>query len=207
MLNIQYFGNIKFYNFGRCVWKIIGCSNSLHRGGLHPIKMILRFSLSLVQGLSLKGTREKIFFTGENVQPSTVILQRMQYSDNCVNEVDLSLGFDYLDNHNYLRFLLWMMYIIPPNATLSKIKTLIENINNQSFRLSPNRNCFSCQISRHDVNGIRIMVYLLNNIDHVTCVGNFINNSSELHILIIVMIKLSFFKIFESILGRCIPMY
>lgn len=74
-----------------------------------------------------------------------------------------------------------MMYIIPPSATLSQIETLIENLNNLSFRLSPNRSRFACQISHHDVNGIRRrIICLLNNISPVTCAGIFMNNSSEL---------------------------
>ena len=119
------------------------------------------------------------------------------------------------------------MYIIPPNATLSQIEVLIENVNNLSFRLSPNRNRFACQISHHDVNGIRRrIICLLNNIDPVTCAGDFMNNSSELRIdykdnKIEFLRNFKFNicpenssergyiteKIFESILGGCIPVY
>lgn len=229
--NHQYsekYKNIKFYNFWQMSVEDNWLFQFITQRRIASHKDNIAFFSVFGPRIFIKGYKgKKIFFTGENVQPSTVIPQRMQYSDNCVNEVDLSLGFDYLDNHNYLRFPLWIMYMIPPNATLSKIKTLIENINNQSFRLSPNRNRFACQISRHDVNGIRgRVVCLLNNIDHVTCAGNFMNNSSELHIDYndnkIEFLKNFKFnicaenssergyiteKIFESILGGCIPVY
>ena len=55
----------------------------------------------------------KIFWTGECVSENAIDKNWAQYSDNCVNEVDLSLGFDRLDENkykNYVRHPIWINY-------------------------------------------------------------------------------------------------
>ena len=47
----------------------------------------------------------KVFFTGENLNHTCV-----EYKGNCLDKVDLSLGFDYFDADNWLRFPLWLLY-------------------------------------------------------------------------------------------------
>ena len=55
----------------------------------------------------------KIFFTGECVSEKAIDKNWVEYFDNCVNDVDLSLGFDRLDENkykNYVRFPIWINY-------------------------------------------------------------------------------------------------
>ena len=55
----------------------------------------------------------KIFWTGECVSENAIYKPWSEYSDNCVNDVDLSLGFDRLDESkykNYVRFPIWINY-------------------------------------------------------------------------------------------------
>ena len=55
----------------------------------------------------------KIFYTGECVSKNAIDKSWAEYSDNCVNYVDLSLGFDRLDENkfnNYVRFPIWINY-------------------------------------------------------------------------------------------------
>ena len=55
----------------------------------------------------------KIFYTGECVSKNAIDKSWAEYSDNCVNDVDLSLGFDRLDENkfnNYVRFPIWINY-------------------------------------------------------------------------------------------------
>ena len=49
----------------------------------------------------------KIFYTGECVSKSTINKIWSQYSDNCINDVDLSLGFDMLDENKYTNMDWW----------------------------------------------------------------------------------------------------
>lgn len=53
----------------------------------------------------------KIFYTEECISKNTIWKIWSQYSDNCINDVDLSLGFDRLDENkykNYIRYPFWI---------------------------------------------------------------------------------------------------
>ncbi|MEI0671196.1 glycosyltransferase, partial [Brachyspira pulli] len=53
----------------------------------------------------------KIFYTGECVSNKSISPNWAEYSDNCINDVDLSLGFDRIDENkhqNYVRFPIWI---------------------------------------------------------------------------------------------------
>ena len=55
----------------------------------------------------------KIFWTGECVSENAIDKSWAEYFDNCVNDVDLSLGYDRLDENkfnNYVRFPIWINY-------------------------------------------------------------------------------------------------
>lgn len=169
---------------------------------------------------------KKVFFTGEYVQKGGINKKWVKFSDNCVNNVNLSLGYDFVEHPNYVRFPLWIMYFVSPEMTFSELKKHIEEINSPFYRLSK-REKFVCQISHHDINGIRKkMVNLINRIDEVTCAGSFMNNTNELKIKYnddkLMYLKNFMFnicpenfsakgyiteKIFDAIVAGCIPIY
>jgi alpha(1,3/1,4) fucosyltransferase len=121
----------------------------------------------------------KIFFTGENIDspnsPSHLFKKyHLKYHD-------ISLGFSYLQDEKYLRFPLWILYMIPANANLEDIKKLIDTYNSPQHRLNHNRQNFCANISRADHNGIREkIINLLDPIETVKCAGSFLKNTNDL---------------------------
>lgn len=121
----------------------------------------------------------KIFFTGENIDneehPSFI------FKTHHLKNHNLSLGFSYLNDKKYLRFPLWILYMIPANAGFEDIKNIIKSYNNPEHRLNKNRNNFCSNISRADNNGIRkTIIDLLNPVETVKCAGSFLKNTNDL---------------------------
>ena len=99
----------------------------------------------------------KVFFTGECVH-SEVFKEFNEFEDHFLNIVDLSLGFDYIDNKKYIRYPLWVLYLFDqPEFSKDKIKERLDNINeNFSKLVLSNLKTKDCSIiARHDKNGIR----------------------------------------------------
>ena len=124
---------------------------------------------------------KKVFYSGEYLQENTINDKWKAFTDHCVNEVDLALGYDYINHPNYLRFPIWLLFFIHPESSLENIKKKINTINDPAYRLNLKKNDFACLISRHDTNGIRKkIVNTVNEVAPVTCAGSFMNNSNEL---------------------------
>lgn len=171
--------------------------------------------------------RKKIFFTGENVEKTTISPEMKQYSDHLIEEVDLVLGFSYVEHSKYLRFPLWLRYLVAPTDSLEDIQRKINKINNPLHRLNVNRNKFASLIARHDMTGLRLkMLNIFQKIGKIECPGKFMKNTNELQERFRDNKKeyLSQFKfnicpensnekgyitekIFESIMSGCIPIY
>lgn len=136
----------------------------------------------------------KIFYSGENCQPyiehkmcnadkkSDVYwwFDRKQklYSDQRVNDVDLSLGFPYIEAENYLRFPLWICYIINPYSTYSDVENVVKQINTKVFL----ENAYGgvC-INTHDSYGLR--TYICNEVSEVLDIaypGKWRHNTDDL---------------------------
>jgi len=114
----------------------------------------------------------KIFFTGENVNDKKYI----SYRGNCINDVDLSLGFDYCNADNYLRFPLWLLYYFNPENTKDNIKQILNN-----FKIPYQKSKFCSLISRQDNNGIRTKIYKeISKIANVDCPGRLLYNDDSL---------------------------
>jgi hypothetical protein len=164
---------------------------------------------------------KKIFFTGENP------VNRRNYLDHCLDDVDLSLGFDYISAKNYLRFPLWYVFFIDPVANLQSIKHWIERIESKSQSNDLRFRKFCCLVASHDPTGHREFVFnLLSQFDTVDSGGVLLNNTSDLVIKFDNQ-KYSFLeqycynicfensdrlgyvteKIFDSLLSGCIPIY
>ena len=72
-----------------------------HRNINKPINMFsvlgYRKLIKLIRG-------KKVFFSGEFLHNNNIAPQINAYADHCVEEVDLSMGYDYINHPNYLRF-------------------------------------------------------------------------------------------------------
>lgn len=162
-----------------------------------------------------------IFFSGEN----TSLRVYKKYKNHLLESVDMALGFDYIDHPNYLRFPLWILYIIPPNASFEDVQNVFDN----SKLPSPlNRSIGFSLIASHDRNGIRkkIISVIHKNLSPVVCAGKFRNNSHLLKekyndnkLLFLKDVQFNICpensnnegyvteKLFEAISAGCIPIY
>lgn len=125
----------------------------------------------------------KIFYTGECVSQNTIDKTWSKYSDNCINDVDLSLGFDRLDeNKNYVRFPIWIFYnfnglLDNKNYTKDDIKKVVDSINNAKSK----KNKFASLVSTHDATNIRTPMYnQISKIDYINCPGKLFHNDDTL---------------------------
>ena len=126
----------------------------------------------------------KIFYTGECVSKNAINKVWKEYSDNCVNDVDLSLGFDRLDENkykNYVRFPIWINYnfgaILEENFTKDKIKETIDCINGAKSK----KNKFASLVASHDAPKIRTEIFnKVSKIGEVKCAGKLLHNDDTL---------------------------
>ncbi len=168
----------------------------------------------------------KIFYTGENIHVDNFSFSG-KYNDNLLNEkiIDLSIGFDYLNNEKYIRFPLWILYLFSPDSKYEDIKTVCNNINNRST-LSY-RDKFCSLLARMDRFGYREILYQqISTIDKIDCDGLFRHNNDDLAKLynddkIAYLNNYKFNlcpensnhpgycteKVFEAIKAGCIPLY
>lgn len=114
----------------------------------------------------------KIFFTGEN--PA----RYPNYKDNALPHVKISMGFDYLDAPNYLRFPLWIHYLFKPESTYEDIARRVEEIN----EFHPKKTDFCSLICKHggDDNLRGFMYEQISQIAPVMCAGKFMHNDDRL---------------------------
>ena len=149
-----------------------------HRGIDKKINLFSVFGnrklIKLVKG-------KKIFYSGEYLQQNTINPKWKQYADHCIEEVDLALGYDYIEHPNYLRLPIWVLFFVRPDTTYEDVKQKINIINNPNYRLNNKKTDFACLIARHDISGIRKKIWnAINPIDTITCPGKFLNNTIEL---------------------------
>ena len=174
--------NIRYYDF----WALSRSEDCWftqfieHRNINANHKKINFFSVYGDPKTSLFAGSPKIFFTGENIFTPT-FPAHYRYQKSYLKNYNLSLGFNYLAHDKYLRFPLWILYIIPPDADFATIKNLIDSYNNPQHRKSEARWQFCANISRHDAGGIRKkLIELLSPIQTVSCPGSFLKNTDEL---------------------------
>jgi hypothetical protein len=168
--------------------------------------------------------KKKIFFTGENTNKMSIRRNLTAYNGNCVDLVDLSLGFDLPNDkiNNYLRFPLWLLYFFSPFDSKDNIDQKLKLFNKKYKKYK-----FCTLIARHDITGIRIKIYeAVSKIASVDCPSNFLYNDDSLRNkfsnnkkLYLQQYKFNICpensisdgyvteKIFESLYSRCIPIY
>jgi len=115
---------------------------------------------------------DKIFFTGENPD------RYPNYKNHALPYVKLSLGFDYIDAPNYLRFPLWIQYLFKPESDVDTIRKKAEEINN--YR--PSKTDFCSLICKHggDDNLRGRMFDEISQVAPVMCAGKFKHNDDRL---------------------------
>ena len=127
----------------------------------------------------------KIFYTGECVSQKAIAKDWSEYSDNCINDVDLSLGFDRIDedkHQNYVRFPIWISYnfyglLDNKNYTKDHIKKVIDDINNAKSK----KNKFASLVASHDATNIRTQMYnQISKIDYINCPSKLFHNDDTL---------------------------
>jgi alpha(1,3/1,4) fucosyltransferase len=162
----------------------------------------------------------KIFFSGENVNDK--VIHNGKYKGNCIDNVSLSFGFDYLKAKNYLRFPLWLLYFFKPDDSEDKIRNTL-----YKFKKHYQKAKFCSLIASHDRSGIRTKIYNeISKIAPVDCPGFFLHNDNTLHKQYVdnkaVYLQLYKFnicpensispgyvteKLFQSLYSGCIPIY
>jgi glycosyltransferase involved in cell wall biosynthesis len=162
----------------------------------------------------------KIFFTGENVNNN--MTRNVKYKGNCVDNVSLSYGFDYIETENYLRFPLWLLYYFTPDNSKDEIRNMLNNFKKHYQKLK-----FCSLVASHDQSGIRTKIYNeISKIAPVDCPSSFLHNDDTLHkryannkAVYLQLYKFNICpensvsqgyvteKLFQSLYSGCIPIY
>ncbi len=123
----------------------------------------------------IKKGNVKLFFTGENINIEGY--EHSDYKKLHTNEVDISIGFDYKDDENYIRFPLWILYYFEPDFAKADISIKIKEFNSRRFPKTE----FCSLIARHDRNGIRNNIFnRVDKIAPVKCAGALLYNDNSL---------------------------
>jgi hypothetical protein len=164
----------------------------------------------------------KIFFTGENLHA-----RFLEYEDLMLNNknIDLSIGFDYIEHEKYVRFPIWLMTIFEPNESYKSIIQKVRCWNN--YNEIDERERFCSFLSRHDYFGDRLFFYNeIKSLGKVDCDGEFMHNNDDLKLKFkddkFDYLKNYIFnlcpensnylgycseKVFEALICGCIPIY
>jgi hypothetical protein len=170
---------IRYYNFwttqlAREIWftQFIEQHDLLknHRGKVNFYSV-----LGSLETLRHRSKGINIFFSGENMQAERF----SEYKQICEEQpFDLSLGFDYREGENYLRFPLWIMSLFDPRADYQAIKLRVKQLSEIRY---DNRTGFCALVASHDWNGIRgQMIDSFSEIDTVNSGGCFRKNTDDL---------------------------
>lgn len=122
----------------------------------------------------------KIFFTGENVYVDK-FAHSGKYNDLFLKnkEIDLTIGFDYINDEKFIRFPLWLTYLFKPDASLEDITSICSEIN--SINNYGSRNKFCAFLARMDRFGNREDFYSqISKYGHIDCDGLFRHNNDDL---------------------------
>lgn len=173
--------NIRFYNF----WHTNDISdywlyNFLMNHDLNEQHLSFFSVFGPKDLVKIKNGAPRIFFSGENVHLD--FYKNQGYVDYCLNDCDLSMGCEYIDKPNYLRFPLWIMSFIPANVSYRQIKDMIDGFNTPELRYS-GRLKFASMIAGHKaIDGVdrEQMTHLFNKIAHIECAGRLLKNTNDL---------------------------
>ena len=141
--------------------------------------------------LKRTGNSVKIFFTGENVEEFSCSSRysdiysvkkegrrHREYGDYGGKNVDLALGFGLKRAENYIRFPLWILYIIDPVLDKTAIQNNLDRINalHNDFHGTKDAALFA----RHDKFGTRSEIYFaLKDLIQIDCPSKYQHNTDE----------------------------
>jgi hypothetical protein len=168
-------------------------------------------------------TKYKIFFTSENINENTVLEGCKQYERNCIDHVDLSMGYDYIDNKNYIRLPFWLLGFFTPLDTKDIIRKKLTE-----FNIVYKKTKFCALLARHDqLYNMRTDIFnLASKIGRVDCPSMLLHNDESLHTEFndnkYLYLRQYYFnicpensnspgyvteKLFEALYSGCIPVY
>ena len=176
--------------------------------------------------LKSKMEGKKVFFTGENLNKrsdANLNEMREKFDRYALDYVDFAMGYDFVDDEKYLRFPTWLRYTFPFNVTEEMIENNIDLWNSLDYNKSKD----VVNVSSHDLWKNRSLIANdIENLVNITYGGRWRNNSNELKsrynnnkINFIKHFKFDLCaenliddayvteKIFDSIIGNCIPLY
>lgn len=117
-----------------------------------------------------------IFYTGENIHARRFKPYLDQYKMQSYN---LSLGFDYEGEGNYMRLPLWVIWHFPPEATQEQIDKMCQEMSHPSLGDRPR---FCVLVCSHDQSGLRKEIMdALETVGHVDSAGRYCQNTDSLH--------------------------
>ncbi len=170
--------NVWLYNFWKVRAEDMWLTRFLRYHGLMPSNK--RFSFYSVFGnrrvVNYDNREVKIFITGENVHSHNF----RAYSDNMLSEkkIDLSLGFDYIDDARYVRMPLWLRTQFAPEWSE---KEIIEHVNRLRYPGIGERDKFAALVARYDWGNTRSQIYeSLKNVGHIQCPSKVLHNDETL---------------------------
>ncbi|GBR73582.1 putative fucosyltransferase [Candidatus Termititenax aidoneus] len=200
---------------------------------------IVHYAPADIQFFSVFGRRQviersrakyKIFYTGENVSGNSRVDSYKQYNDYVsdqtrLDQIKLSLGFNFLAKENYLRLPLWLWYFFDPYSSKDKIRHKLKEFWNTN---SGKRQKFCALVASHDnKNNLRAEIHnTLSSIGQVDCPGKLLHNDDSLKTVfadnkIIYLRQYKFNicpenshgngyvteKLFQALHAGCIPIY
>jgi hypothetical protein len=198
---------------------------------LKPHRIVKYFNIDIqffsvfgsIDKLLISKAKYKIFFTGENVNKNSIGDEPKLYEGNCVDYVHLSMGYDYMDNDNYIRLPVWLLYFFTPLDTKDRIQKKLTE-----FSIVYKKAKFCALLARHDyLYNIRTDVFnLMSKVAHVDCPGKLLHNDDSLHNQFdnnkLLYLRQYYFnicpensnspgyvteKLFEALYSGCIPIY
>lgn len=173
--------------------------------------------------------RKRIFFTGENVHYDAF----HDYAQNMLDykHINLSLGFDHVEDERYLRFPIWLLEMFPAHSSKEEIESICNRLSHQKLEENRTRFCALvsglCTLQGSDSSKMRTsMVENLNSVCNVDCAGKLLRNTEDLQTVFHdnkaeFLKHYKFFicpenisvdgyvteKVFHSIGSGCIPIY
>jgi glycosyltransferase involved in cell wall biosynthesis len=169
------FGNIPYGFFITPIHKVFEACHHSYKIVKYYNPHIHFFSVFGNKKIIHSKTDCKIFFSGENVNDNKN--HYGEYKGNCVDNASLSLGFDYLEAENYLRFPLWLLYYFTPDNSKDEIRNTLNNFKKHYQKVK-----FCSLVASHDRSGIRTKIYnKISKIAPVDCPASFLHNDDTLH--------------------------
>lgn len=216
--------NIRFYNWWNEPYEQLWLYRFVKHCNIVPEDKILNF-------ISVFGNRDVaryinegpvVFFSGENLHNS----DHLSYT-NCLldsENVRLALGFDWVEEPNYLRFPLWIPFLFDPTLDEEKIRKRCEELRHP---IIGERTKFAALVARYDWEGTRSQIYdAIKHVDSIGCPSMVHHNDEDLKNIyndnkIDYLRQFAFNicpensnsygyvteKVFEAIAAGCIPIY